>query len=834
MAGKLLKFGPAMLLFRKTMSSVVLWALMAAAQLVAPCHANGQGVPPTIFAEGSRQLAYEKSFVYVTARVTGDDPKQFQWRLNGTNLPNETNFAIFFPSVDVTNAGTYSLVVSNGFGSTTATVTELDVQPFRHNKMIGWNGSSPDGSAGGLLNFDLRDVVDFQASQAACIALTIDGSVFTWGDSWYSLPDDFFSWRGKSYFSPPPGLGNVIRVTVDTSFEPACAWALRADGTVFGWNAETNLTLPINDVVDFAASDFFNKLLLLKRDGTLATWDGTAMQSVVGLSNIVSASVGAGKIIALQNDGTVVTPDMDLPTGLTNIAWIAPGQVSYGVRSDGTIAAWSGTDYVEIPAGLTNVLAISSFFQHYVAILSDGSLMTWGNVSDPTPVVTNAFAVRAGLVDLALIPVPYDTNAIHVASQIYNDNVLVGGTSVLTVNAESRTPIHYQWSFAGAPIIDATNSVLTLQNLQLSDTGTYSLLLSNEAGATIRDDIHVSVFPAQTYVIGFGLTDAGITPPGLSNIVAVAAGYDGFTVGLKSDGTIVEWGFAEGSQVVTNISGPPDATNLVTIRAGFFSIVGLRKDGTVVSWSLSGGFRTPSGLQHVTAIDVFGQIGMARKSDGSVVLWGITGDLNISSPLTNIVSVRVGLGLAASDDCAAAIDNLGRPIVFGNFPQPPSGLSNIVDISLDPRISTMGLALHNDGTLTCWGQDCGFTAPPDIVRVFPHAALDRSGNLYAWIWGDTNTYRVATDVIDYSAGSSHSVALTTKLPIPTLAISRNGTNIVASWASSSTWVLESKDDLSNTLPWSPVIGGQVSYGFGPKVSVEVPVTAQRYFRLRLP
>ena len=57
---------------------------------------------------------------------------------------------------------------------------------------------------------------------------------------------------------------------------------------------------------------------------------------------------------------------------------------------------------------------------------------------------------------------------------------LVAGDSVsFTVSALGHLPLHYQWRFDGHEISGATNSILTLTNVQLSDAGDYVVIVTN-------------------------------------------------------------------------------------------------------------------------------------------------------------------------------------------------------------------------------------------------------------------------------------------------------------------------------------------------------------------
>jgi hypothetical protein len=59
------------------------------------------------------------STITFSGRAAGTSPLSYQWRLNGTNVPLATTSALSFV-VQSNNAGIYSLVVSNLYGTTTS------------------------------------------------------------------------------------------------------------------------------------------------------------------------------------------------------------------------------------------------------------------------------------------------------------------------------------------------------------------------------------------------------------------------------------------------------------------------------------------------------------------------------------------------------------------------------------------------------------------------------------------------------------------------------------------------------------------------------------------
>src|SRR5207253_648780 len=73
--------------------------------------------------------------------------------------------------------------------------------------------------------------------------------------------------------------------------------------------------------------------------------------------------------------------ETNVPAGLSNVVAIsAGGYHSVALKSDGTVVVWGyNLDFeVDVPAGLNNVVAIAAGFYHTVALKSDGTIVSWG------------------------------------------------------------------------------------------------------------------------------------------------------------------------------------------------------------------------------------------------------------------------------------------------------------------------------------------------------------------------------------------------------------------------------------------------------------------------
>src|SRR4051794_7083730 len=109
---------------RTTNQVLALAAFFAIAQ-----NGLGQPAPPSITTQPTSQTPYIDSAATLSVEATGSPPLHYQWRFNDADLRNESNSSLELPSVTSTNAGPYSVVVSNDAGSVTSQTAWLSVLP---------------------------------------------------------------------------------------------------------------------------------------------------------------------------------------------------------------------------------------------------------------------------------------------------------------------------------------------------------------------------------------------------------------------------------------------------------------------------------------------------------------------------------------------------------------------------------------------------------------------------------------------------------------------------------------------------------------------------------
>jgi hypothetical protein len=132
-----------------------------------------------------------------------------------------------------------------------------------------------------------------------------------------------------------------------------------------------------------------------------------------------------------------------------------------------------------------------------------------------------------------------------------NQTVVAGRTATITVVVNGLPPLSYQWSYGATNIANATNATLTLTNVQLTDTGTYSVLVTNTLGST-NASVTLTVVLAPT-IIQQPQSQTNASYNEVSFIVA-ANGTGPLSYQWRKNGTnLVNGGYISGS-TTTNLN----------------------------------------------------------------------------------------------------------------------------------------------------------------------------------------------------------------------------------------------------------------------------------------
>ena len=524
-------------------------------------------------------------------------------------------------------------------------------------------------------------------------------------------------------------------------------------GVGLGWGA--SVMMPGIVFTNIAAG--FDHSLALRSDGTVFEW-GALSGAPVSVSNVIAVAAGGGlngntlnnHSLALRNDSTgVAWGDNDygqitVPTGLTNAVAVAAGGLhSLALRSNGTVVAWGENTYhqTNVPISLGNVTAIAAGDSHSLARKQDGTVVSWGITTYVPSLATNVAALAAG----------YD----------YSVALRSNGTIVA-------------WSASSYFLNFPTNCLAVA-------------LGSDNHGLALLSD-------GTVYAWGDNTSSQSTVLPGLSNVVAIAAG--GFrSFALRADGAVVSWGLGG-----TSVQANTPLSDAVALAAGGGYSLALKNDGSVTDWN--GGGSLPAGLTNIAAVAVGNEHRLALRKNATVTAWGANtyGETNGVGSWTNIIAFAAGTyhSLALKDN--GTVLAAGHSLPSGKESNVPAGLTNVVAISTagwtTPFVqggSSPGgfsLALKSDGTVVGWGDNTyGQATTPSVLDgvvavaagAFHSLALKSNSTVIGWgynKYGQTTGVpttslpysatgqvmiagQVLSNVVAIAAGVNHSLALKT-------------------------------------------------------------------------
>ena len=600
---------------------------------------------------------------------------------------------------------------------------------------------------------DLENIVAISAGDTDCLALTADGRVRAWGR--YERAEFRI---GDYTFVPvplPAGLTNVTAISAGKTHGVAllsgggvAVWGWRVQSSGFNFDYNSGYFDGLRDVVAVAAGGDF-QLHTLRREGGITSISGPPL-----LGEVVAIAAGASNLLALTSR----------PSGVA--APLATG-----------------------PRFLPAVATLA--FRHQI-VVRNGALAYVANglppglVLDPVTGLISGRPAQAGSYPIVLGATNLAGSSTWTVTLIVNDphpppapTVTPGGSLQIGLGSEFRYRIEASedpdWFGAGGLpsgwSVDARSGLISGVPVESGDF-TVSLMASNRTGPG-KASLAIRVSPVTAWGSeSNGSTNAPVSvPPGLSNLVAIAAGGE-FDLALGEDGRVISLGNFN-SRTSYQLVVPAGLRDVVSIAAGDSHALALTADGRVTSFGDHGQTNVPAGLRNVVAIAAGLDHNLALTAAGRVVAWGqdFAGLLRLPDDLPRVVAVAAGFyhGLALTDSggvIAWGWDPVGQTSV-------PAGLGNVVAIAAGTRHS---LALTADGVVVAWGgnADGQCTVPPGLGRVVAIAAgqdhsvaLTADGRVVAWgqtAWNQTRVPEGMANVVGIAAGGRHSLALSSLPP----------------------------------------------------------------------
>ena len=423
----------------------------AAGALTSPAAVLTVLLPPVINAAPQTRTNRVGTAATFTASANGSGPLSYQWLLNGVRLQDDGNIqGVTAPTLQIANvqppdAGTLVLVVSNAAGIATATIGTLIVEqptpcvPVPPGLVAWWPGEGDANDLAGTNNGALLGGATASAAGKVAQAFSFDGT-----NSFVQFPDS-------------PEL-NPTNLTIE-------AWVLfnALDSAGAGGS------LPGQQYIVFKQNSL---------DGCFDGYSLTKTRTDGGdvFSFIVSSA--SGDVLSLQSV-TLVT------TGLWYHVAGVRGSDFTQLYVNGQLESQTNVSFPQDYG--TNDLFFGSSGQSdwdhkFAGMLDEVSLYNRALAASEIASIYTADA--GGKCQEATFTAPPQSQA-----------VLVGSNVTFTVTALGPA-LSYQWFFNGTnSLAGATDSILSLTNLSLSQAGSYSVVASNFAGAVFSQPATLTVTP---------------------------------------------------------------------------------------------------------------------------------------------------------------------------------------------------------------------------------------------------------------------------------------------------------------------------------------------------
>lgn len=764
---------------------------------------------PKILQQPLGAVTQTNQTLILEGQAFGSLPIQYQWYFNNAPLAGQTNRWLLLSPIQSSQGGSYQFVATNNFGSATSLTAVVWTPPL----ITTTPATTVAFGSNAVLNVTVAGTAPFGYQWSFNGTPLTDGGAIS-GSTTASLIISNFQ---------PADLGNYT-VTVTN----LAGSATSAAATITVLNPQIT-SQPPNQLA-YAGTTVSIAVTATGQQPLAYQWqyDGTNLPGATNnpliLSNVLVSQSGLYSVIVSNNYGITVSSNATFTVIALGIAGQPQNQSVLGgatarfsvsvIGSQPLYYQWlfNGTS---LPGATNNPLVLSN-----VLVSQSGAYSV---------VVTNAYGTTVSA-NATLTVAP-----LAITTQPTNRITWLNGPTTFRVNVSGQPPFGFDWQNNGADVPGTWTNVLTLTNVQMSQFGTYDVIVSNAYGSVISSNVNLLF--SQVAVWGGFQGESNLTP-GLTNVIAIAAGSEENIdcLALRGNGTAIHW-------PSTNIFY--GATNLLSIAGGglqgppFFV---LERNGVMASWLVDDIVQPYSGFTNFVAIPAENiYLPLALTTNGTVIS---------PSPTTHtpIIYATNAVAIAEGEGFGLALGSNGTVTAFGvnaSGTNVAPGLSNIVAIA---AAYSAGFAVKNDGTVAAWGQNVDnlVTFATNLNNVVAIAASEQhalalltNGTVVAWgenNFGSGSVPPGLTNVIAIAAGPTFSMALIGNGPPVSRAllfnpnVGTNGFTLSLPSQSGRVYVLQYENSLEdtnwNSLPLVPGNGGMLM------LTDPFPTNLQRFYRVQ--
>ncbi|EEF60560.1 beta strand repeat-containing protein [Pedosphaera parvula] len=518
----------------------------------------GQPAPPTITSQPLGGTVNPGTNVVFTVTASGTAPLTYQWQFNGNNIPGATNATYVRSNVQLADAGTYTVLVSNPGGSTQSAdaVLNLNAAPSITGQPVSLV-VNPGDPASFTVAADGSPAATFQWWFAG--APIADAT-----DSTFALASAQPNQSGNYWVVASNAAGSVTSsiVSLTVNIPAGIAQQPVSQSVTLGGNATFSVTATGTAPLGYQWT--FNGAPIIGASASSYT-----------ILNAQTNKAGSYAVVVSNVAGTVTSSTVSLTVNIP--AGIAQQPVSQSVTLGGN-ATFSVTATGTAPLGYQwsfNGAPIFGATDSSYTILNAQT----NNAGSYAVLVSNvAGTVTSSTVSLAVnIPPSIDLPPV-------SQSVTIGSNAVFSVTATGTAPMGYQWIFDGAPISSATDSSYSVLNAQTNNAGSYAVVVSNVAGSVTSSIVSLTVnIPPD------------ISQQPVSQTVTMGGNTTFSVAATGAPAPTFQWWFA-GAPIATATDSTNMLVNVQPNQAGDYWVVASNVAGSVTSSIVSLIVNIPAGI----------------------------------------------------------------------------------------------------------------------------------------------------------------------------------------------------------------------------------------------
>lgn len=548
----------------------------------------------TVQPASSTNLVGTTATFSVTA--SGSTPLTYQWKKNGANIGGATGTNFVITSVTTNDAGSYSVAVTNAFGSalsSNAVLTALAppviiVQPASQTVVVSnsvvfnvtaagslplfyqwsFNGTNIANTTSASLL--LTNVQFSQAGNYAALVTNAYGSITSSNAILTVIPPPSCDPASSGLVSlwPAEGDANDIAGTNNGTVSGTIVYTNGMVGRAFKFDGVSGyIPVPASASLNLGGASGFTIEGWINYDpnvnsGPLVEWDspsaiGVHFWPIHGLyANIIDTS-GISHIFSSASGTTFTNVFQHVALTYDKSSGVANLYVNGAVVASQTLGTF--TPQTTYPMNIGRRTVGTGAGSTYQGLADEISVYNRALSSNEIVAIYNAGSSGK-------CPLPPT-----ILSQPTSQTVMVGATTSFSVKANGSTPLFYQWTFAGTNLLSATNASLLLTNVQFAQAGSYAVQIANAGGSTNSVNATLTV------------NGAPVITMQPSNQTSIARGAASFTV--TASGTLplyYQWNFNS-----TNIDGATNVTliltNLSVWQSGNYAVQVTNIYGSIIS-----------------------------------------------------------------------------------------------------------------------------------------------------------------------------------------------------------------------------------------------------------